>query len=968
VRKPKTVIAFILSAAAIAGLAYLVLPKGVPALPVTPEESAWARAFLYDNLENPSFLYVDFLDRNASETAAATLTAMPEGGVTELAGGESADYRLTAPAAGLYGFTLDCAVRDRSFVNITLSIAVNGAIPYGEAGHIDIPLRWADETKDFPQDSFGDETVPGIRFLSDMRPVGLYDNTYLTAQPISFRLEAGENIITLKNLSARVLRTGALTASSGALMPYSAYSALRPDAKVVHLPLQTVNGTMYAEKNSTFARLSATNDIGARPSDPVTRMVNVVDIILGAEVVYDITAAEAGLYAVALHAAVQRDDFPSFCSLRIDGNIPFAEAAAFPLQPDRAHGWSNLPFADEDGRPYYIYLDAGAHRLSLRAESEPVIRALRDLRLLIEHVNQFSLNIKKVAGKDADKNRTWRITRVMPETEDILTAYDLLLRGILTDMAAYSPRGPDAAVLSGVTESIALIRGLRRKPDELPLYLENLAGDRVSVLIQCGNALDDLMYGGFTLDEIILYDGEAPLPRPNPPFYRTLSAMARQLWASFVSPKYAVRNDADAINIWINASVMLTDTLQKLADTRFTPATGIPVRFSIMPDQNKLVLASAGHTQPDLAMALEHHIPFELALRGALYDLTQFSDYWQTAGRFAPGATVPYIFNDGVYALPESMDFQALIYREDILTALNIPPPDTWYDVCEIMSELQRFDMSFYMPIASGIGYKWFHQTSPLIYQFDGLFYQPDGLGAAINQPNAVKGITLLGDLFTTYAVSEQVPSFFNAFRHGQTPVGIAGTSDYLLVRYGAPELTGLWKLAPPPGIPQEDGGVSRWYIANGRASVMFEASDKKEACWEFLKWWTGEDIQGEYAFSLLSQYGYVFLPANLNALENAALPDEDKAVIQESLRWLRDVPRSPGQYMLERSLSDIWNTIVFDGTPAQVAIDLQIISIQREFRRKMTEFGYADAQGRPTRPYAVREMDWVLEQLEANP
>jgi ABC-type glycerol-3-phosphate transport system substrate-binding protein len=221
--------------------------------------------------------------------------------------------------------------------------------------------------------------------------------------------------------------------------------------------------------------------------------------------------------------------------------------------------------------------------------------------------------------------------------------------------------------------------------------------------------------------------------------------MGTQLAASFTSPKYAVREDPEAVNVWINASAMLTDALQKLADSRYTPESGVKVNFSIMPDQNKLVLASAGGTQPDIAMAIEHHIPFDLAIRDALLDLSQFGDFWEIMSRFPPGAMIPYIFNDGFYALTESLEFQALIYREDILDNLGVPPPDTWYDVCEMMSELQRFDMSFYMPIASGIGYKWFHQTSPLIYQFGGDFYQPDGLGTTINQPNAVKGVTFLG-------------------------------------------------------------------------------------------------------------------------------------------------------------------------------------------------------------------------------
>ncbi len=84
-----------------------------------------------------------------------------------------------------------------------------------------------------------------------------------------------------------------------------------------------------------------------------------------------------------------------------------------------------------------------------------------------------------------------------------------------------------------------------------------------------------------------------------------------------------------------------------------------------------------------------------------------------------------------------------------------------------------------------------------------------------------------------------------------------------------------------------------------------------------------------------------------------------------DSVLWLRDVPRSPGQYLLERGLSDIWNTMVFDGTPAQVAIDRQVIEIQREFKKKMTEFGYLNSMGQQIKPYVVHEVDWIIEQIE---
>ena len=47
--------------------------------------------------------------------------------------------------------------------------------------------------------------------------------------------------------------------------------------------------------------------------------------------------------------------------------------------------------------------------------------------------------------------------------------------------------------------------------------------------------------------------------------------------------------------------------------------------------------------------------------------------------------------------------------------------------------------------------------------------------------------------------------------------VGIIDAPGYILLKRAAPELTGQWSLAPYPGTRQEDGSVSRWFIANGR-------------------------------------------------------------------------------------------------------------------------------------------------------
>jgi ABC-type glycerol-3-phosphate transport system substrate-binding protein len=777
---------------------------------------------------------------------------------------------------------------------------------------------------------------------------------------LNFLLISGENLIEIKNETSQTIWVGNLTAYS-----YREPVRYRSPGTVTIPDYINVNAADYVKKNSPHVSSISYSSPHITPYDPLNKKIGTITSSqAGNEVFYQIYVPQDGNYAVTFHCQTAIEDFSSFISVKVDGEFPFAEAASYPLAPS-VNIWRNQTMKDAEGTPLLLSLSRGNHIFSIKTELSPVSRQVRSLRLLIDHLNQFAIEIRKVTGKDIDRNRTWHLTQYIPEVKDYLDAYDIIFRDIIHGLSQYSPKGIDSSVITPMVQALSYLEKLRKKPDELPMYIESLSGQDASVLQQAGVALDSLYTLGMEIDSI--YIGRTTdLPREKGRIITVLADGMRKLWHSYTSDKYIVRNQSDALNIWYSSSYMQVDLLQKLIDTRFTPQSGIKVNVSVMPDVNKLIMARAAKTNPDMALGLGSWIPFDLAVRGALYDLSQFDDFWEFAGNFVPGSLSSYVLNEKVYAVPETITFNAVVYREDILGQLNIAPPNTWTDVTEMMAELQRFDMSFYMPIASGVGYKWYYQTSPLIYQNNGLLYHPNGLSAAINESNAVKALTFLGDLFTTYAIAEQVPVFFNSFRLGQTPVGIIEPETFILLNNGAPELLGQWSLAPYPGTPQEDGSISRWFITNGAGgSIVFENTNQAENCWKFLKWYLSEETQTNYAFSLYTNYRILHLSSNIKALRNLPIEDKDKRVILESVLWLRDVPRSPGQYLLERGLSDIWNTMVFNGTPAQVAIDKQVIEIQREFKKKMTEFGYLNNMGEQVKPYVVHEVDWIIEQIE---
>lgn len=883
---------------------------------------------------------------------------------------ETAVYTIELDEKGLYYLALETLIASATLNNITLSVKINDMYLYDDHRAIDIPLTWMDETKDFQVDRYGDQVLPNQMTDTGWRTIPLYNNTYVSVQPLRFNLNEGANKIEITNVTSTLITVGDLdVVAPVALKTYASYRSGKPATEIKQQVI--VNAIDYTSKNSSFAHAMALNNPTAQPFDAIYKKLNVIDgtswDLPGQAIEYQVTVPENGNYHLSFHYQNMKHDYSVFRSIYVNGEILFDALNAYEFKHTGAQKWAYETLQDAEGNPYLFYLTAGTHTITMRAESEPLEQALRYLQLIIDHINKFSLDIRKIAGKEVDRDRTWRFTDYIPETPDYLDAYETLLKAALTELAPYAPNGANATTLSYIQKALYKLSLIQENPDKVPLYLEDLSGGTGSIAQYLGDSLTMVKEQPLYLNQLVL-NSEMKLPRANANWFQKTWAGIKAFVASFTSDKYKMTYNPDVIDVWVNRPITYVDMMQKMADQTFTPDTGIQVKISVMPDPNKLVMASAANQQPDVALGLASYMPYDLAIRGAAYDLSSFSDYWQFAGQFAPGAFVPYILNDKSYALPETLDFNVVMYRTDIFEALNFMVPDTWSEVIDILPELQQYGMNFYHPIAGGVAIKWFYQTSGFIYQHGGSLYAETGVKSNINSTEAIAGLTFLNQLFTNYSLPEQVPSFYNSFRYATLPIGIADFGTYLLIKNAAPELAGLWDIAPYPSV-EVNGEANRHYIANGTAGVILSSTEQPDESWSFLKWWMSVDTQSKFAFNLQSTYGptYAWLSGNIDAFRASPFPEKDKMIILDQIEWLVDVPRTPGQYMLERSLSDIWNTAVYDGTPTGIAVDRYTIVIDREIRRKMIEFGFLDANGEPIIPYNIRDIRWVRQKIMEN-
>ena len=933
--------------------------------------------------------YITLRKRNTDDTTPEAVKEY-DSDMVELDYTDVAKYKVSVEKSGLYYLNIDYMSVGESLSDYTVSATINGKQQYSEMNTIALPILWtdvdtdkyvgSDEKKDFPLDSYGDEMAPSQNRIQKWTNTYLYNNTYVSSTPLCFYLEKGENEINIENVSSGGLALGKLMVQEAKtnVASYKDYAAQHQDAELVTAEDDQleIDAVYYTQKNSTDAVYGTdTNTSLTRFNIDHEKLNTLQWNSAGNEIVYTFNVKKTGNYNIAFHYDNGKKEFQSFETIKIDGEVPFEEMYNYAFEPVSS-GYENVTLADKDGNNYNFYLTEGKHTIAIKQENEPVMEAYRYALLLQQHLTDFQLEITKITGSDVDTERNWKMTKYIPEISDYLNAYETIIKHIRYLLQDYSPNGNSSAILAYLDEAQQFIKTMKKYPDEIALHTKDLTGAENSILVSLSNFTTEVTSNEFTLDRIYIYGEKNQIKSANPSLASSMWTGVRSLVNTFTSDKYATgaKEDSKTLTIWVNRAITHVDLLQKMVDTEFVPyykeQTGkdIKVKVSTMPDVSKLTLAIAADQTPDVALGLMSYVPFDLSSRGALYDLTKFDDFWTVARRFPTGSFVSYVYNEGMYAIPETTDFNAIVYRTDIFKNLGLKVPNTWDDLIEILPTLQRYGMNFYHNISLGTtGYKWFYQTAPMILQNGGELYTQDDNGlitTGIDSKKSVKGLQLLGDLFTKYSLDTSVQTFFNSFRYSVLPIGIVGMEDYTLIKNGAKELDGKWAISQYLGTKQEDGTVNRTFVANGTGGAIFNSSDKKQEAWEFLKWWTSKSVQTEYTYTLRSSYGKTFfwLSANRAALENNPMDEADKKIITEQINYVTDVTRTPGQYLLERTISNIWTTMVFDGTAGQVAVDEAKNDVNKEIVRKMKELGYYDENGKMVKKFKLQGYDWIKE------
>ena len=891
----------------------------------------------------------------------------------------SIELELNVVADGIYYMCFDYLADSDTILPVEAQFMIDGDFPFYEMRQQVLGSQWSTpQQKSY--DSYGNEVVGIPDKVYEWQNKYIMDSTYRYSGPLGIELTKGRHTVTV------TLKEGTLLLGNFKLTAKPQVEAYTGSEKAAGDGFIEIQAEDFTYRNASSIHATCEYDPNLYPYQAGNRIMNTVDSTSfsegGQQISYQFTVEKEGNYYLAFHySQSDKSDFPVFMNIRIDGELPNTEFenCAFAYKKD----YNLYTLLDSEGNKISVPLGAGQHTISMQISMEPLRNALETIEQIMGKVNDLSLEVTKVAGTNKDKYRDFSLESYIPGIGDTLIQWADELAAVMEEARTYNPDKKKIAAFSSISIAENQLRSLAKKPDELIYRIDELATSTSSVNQHLANLIDSLNGNDFSLDSIYLYQEDAAkqLPRHKNVFVKAGLGIVR-FCTSFGKQAYSSSNtNPEHLQVSVNRSRQHLEIMQQMITEEFTPQTGVEVDLSLMPDQTKLVLANASGDSPDVATGVNYSIPFELGIRGALKDLTQFDDFAEVAGRYTEGLLMPYVIDDSVYAIPETMNFQVLFYRKDILDKLGLEVPDTLEDVEAMLPDLQMRGLNFYYPTARTVGMKTFLDTTPIIFQSGGRLYDTYVEDVTITSEEVVEGFTTLTNLFTIYNLPKDVPNFYQHFRNGDIPIGVSDYFMYSTLITAAPDIENSWQISLVPGVKDEDGNIQRQTAGAAQSSMVLKNSrkakvactegygnsqngemDRQEAAWEYLKWWMDTDTQVEFGTTLQTTYGesYIWNSANTEAFSKLPWKSRDKQIILEQMDNIQETPRIPGTYMLERELSNAYVAVVTNGGILRTELDSAIKRIDRETERKLKEFGYLDSEGNVIKEYTVPDVDYV--------
>ncbi|AWB44679.1 ABC transporter substrate-binding protein [Paenibacillus sp. CAA11] len=851
-------------------------------------------------------------------------------------------WKVQIDQPGLYNIRIRYLPVEGKSSAIERQLQINQQLPFKEADIFTLDRVWGNRDQKIIQDDRGNDLRPK-QVEKPIWQIGpLTDKNGYFDEPLLFYFDEGLQSITLTAIREPVTIDYIELYQEEKLQTYEELKAeyevrgIKPAAD--QYMLIQAEEAVY-KSSPTLYPISDRSSPTVVPYDVSKIRINTIGggnwKLPGQWIEWEFEAKEDGLYQIALKEKQnQLRGIFATRSLTIDGKIPFKEMKR--VRFDFSRDWNMHVLGEGEKEPYLFHLTKGKHQIRMMVSLGEMAPLLRTIQSSVLQLNETYRKILMITSNTPDLYRDYQLEKRIPGMVEQFKRQAKSIQSVADYLElATGEQSDKVAILHTMVKQL---EDMANNPETVAKRLEafktNVGGLGTWILTVREQPL--------ALDYIVIFSPNQKLPKADATLMQVLKHEAGALTASYTQDYDSVGNigkNKRAITAWITTGRDQAQVIKSLIDESFTPSTNISVELKLVP-ANILLPATLAGEGPDVAMQIGEDVPVNYAMRGAAADLTKFPDFDTVAARFRDSGLVPYKYAEGVYALPEQQTFPMLFYRKDILKELNLKPPETWQDIYNMISVLQKHNMEFYLPIeainASLVPNATF---SMLLYQNGGEFYRDGGRKSALDSDISIEAFKRWTQFYTSYKFP-LLADFPNRFRTGEMPIGIADYTTYNMLTVLAPEIKGLWEFTMVPGTKRN--GIIHHEVASHTTGVMLlERAKEKEAAWEFMKWWTDKETQIAYGREMEGLMGEAarYPTANVEALEELPWPVRDYRNLDNQWKWVRGIPQVPGGYFTGRHLDNAFRKVVNANENPREALSDYLLYINDEIEVKRKEF-----------------------------
>ena len=884
----------------------------------------------------------------------------------------SVKWNINIPEDGFYNILLDYIPEADSGANIERKFLINGEVPYENLLNVAFQRIWKDGGEKIV-DLNGNEIKPIQVEAPERRISYLRDQIGYVTEPYLVYFEAGVNEITIESVRESM---SIFNLHVSSLQTFKSYEEVKADYVANNYKVISGGITGYTvdpknpkiegedatkRSSSTIYAISDRSSDYTSPSDPVKIILNTIGGIKwsnpGDWITWEFNVPETGLYNISMRTkqSTNRGLF-STRKLYIDGEVPFAEAQN--LKFTYASNWSYVTVGSEE-EPFYFYLEEGKHEITLEVTLGDYGSQINRVQNVISDLNSIYTKIISKTGPSPDKFIDYRLTENFPDLlDDFREAADSLyiVPDTITEIS-----GEKSAETASLDTMARMLEGFIKNPRSIQKSIRNFS-DNITAL---GTWIINVSSQALTVDYINVHASDFDKPKANPNWFKGTWFGIKGFFQSFFFDyssigTTSINENAKTIELWLLTSAVAGreqgNSIRTLIDATFlkeNPQYNVDLKVV---DPSVLLTATLSGRGPDIAINVDNGTPVNYALRGATYDISVFDDFEEVSKWFHPSAMVPYEFEGGYYALPNTQTFLMMFYRNDVFEAQGWDLPETWEDVIDIIPELQIQNLKFYLPLNTVGATSVVNQIfASRLYQTGGSFYRTEtnDAGEEYLESNfdSEEAFEFWTEFYTDYSfqlTDASLITFVNRFRTGAMPIGIANYDTYNTLMVSAPEIRGKWSFALLPGTRQEDGSIDRHGAASGTAVTMMKQTENPEDAWKLMKWWVSEDTQIAYNREIESIIGTAARHATANTAAFQRLPwnQAELTVLNEQFSYTVGVPEIAGGYYTGRNLENAFRDTVDKKLNPRETFEKYIILIDREIIRKRKEFGLPVATG----------------------